>query len=312
MGPEPGTSLPPRPNKKTWHVRDIWLLLFSLASSVALLCALIGLLFVFDDKPIFDSGVVTLNTLIAILSTAYKACIVHSLGFVISQSKWIVFADGRRRLLDFDRIEAAGLGPLGSLHLLFNLKVSDISVVRASALLTVLAVAMDPFAQQLLQFRQANSFINDDSGNTNISRASRYAKGTETRISIAAIRYVEGNSTSLFGGSNIPITTDADFSMQSAMMYGLVQTPAAVSQQASFSCPSGNCVYPPFTSLSVCFICSDVTASIVVSQVEPGTRMNITLDRAINPPQIESDKIIRYSLPNGLCEQPSPPSTTRT
>jgi len=79
---------------------------------------------------------------------------VHSLGFVISQSKWIVFADGRRRLLDFDRIEAAGLGPLGSLHLLFNLKVSDISVVRASALLTVLAVAMDPFAQQLLQFRQ--------------------------------------------------------------------------------------------------------------------------------------------------------------
>ncbi|KAK0639797.1 hypothetical protein B0T16DRAFT_337422 [Cercophora newfieldiana] len=291
---------PARSKRKTLRFADIWVLVSSLVASAALLGALIGLLFAFDGKPIFDSGIVTLNTLIAILSTAYRACLIHALSFVIAQSKWVVFAEGRRRLLDFDRIDSAGEGPLGSLLLLFNSNVKNIGMVRFGALLIVVAVAMDPFAQQLLQYQQRTTFINDPDNRTTILRANRYSKGTETRISLAAIRFVEGNSTSLYGGGNVPITADADFSMQSALMYGLVQSNDAVSQQAAFACPSGNCVYPPYTSLSVCSACADLTSSIAVSQVASSTRMNITLDRAVNPPQIDRDDIIRYSLPNGL------------
>ena len=312
MGAVGSANVPPsRTKQKPILLTDVWVLISSLIASFVLLGALIGLLSAFDGKPIFDSRLITLNTLIAILSTAYKACTLHALGFVIAQSKWVVFADGRRRLLDFDRIGAAAEGPLGSLLLLFNSKVRNIGMIRTSALLIVLAVAMDPFAQQLLQYQQTTMFINDSSNRTAILRANRYSKGTEIRVSLASIRFVEGNSTSLYGGGNIPITADADFSMLSALAYGLVQSTTAVSQQADFDCPSGSCLYPPFTSLSVCAACADLTSSIAVTQVESRTRMNITLDRAVNPPQIENEKIIRYSLPNGLCKQPPLPKVAK-
>ncbi|KAK0622713.1 hypothetical protein B0T14DRAFT_564141 [Immersiella caudata] len=293
-------ALPPHAKRKSLRIGDIWILVFCLAASVLLLGALIGLLFAFDGEPIFGSGFVTLNTLVAIISTAYKACIVHALSFVMAQSKWVVFSHGRRRLLDFDRIESAGEGPLGSILLLFNSRVKGIGMIRIGAAFIVLAVAMDPFAQQLLQFRQTTALIDDPSNRTAIFRASRYSRGTETRTAApSAIQFAEGNSTRLYGG-NIPITADADFSMQSAIMYGLVQSTTAVSQQANFACPSGNCVYPQFTSLSVCSACADLTSSISTTRVESRTRMNITLDRATNPPQIDRDQIVRYSLPSGL------------
>ncbi|KAK4450892.1 hypothetical protein QBC34DRAFT_60414 [Podospora aff. communis PSN243] len=301
MGPlGSANELPPRAKRKPLRIGDIWILIFCLVSSVLLLGALVGLLFAFDGKPIFDSGLVTLNTLVAVLSTGYKASIIHALSFVMAQSKWVVFTRGRRRLLDFDRIETAGEGPLGSILLLFNFKVKNISMIRVGAMFIILAVATDPFTQQLLQFRQTTALIDDPSNRTAIFRASRYSRGSETRTQApSGVRFVEGNSTSLYRG-NIPITADADFSMQSAIMYGLVQPTTAVSQQARFSCPSGSCVYPKFTSLSVCSACADLTSSISITRVESRTRMNITLDRAANPPQIDREDIVRYSLPNGL------------
>jgi len=40
-------------------------------------------------------------------------------------------------------------------------------------------------------------------------------------------------------------------------MYGIVQPLTSISQQTNFTCPSGNCTYPPFSSLSVCSSCKD-------------------------------------------------------
>ncbi|KAK5653985.1 hypothetical protein OQA88_7661 [Cercophora sp. LCS_1] len=282
-------------------VGDVWLVILSLVSSFVLLGGLIGLLLAFDGQPIFDSGVVTLNTLVAIITTGYRASITHVLGFVVSQSKWVAFANGRRRLLDLDRIESAGQGPLGSMLLLFNTKVKGIGIIRFGALLTVVSIAIDPFAQQLLQYRQTTSFIRDASGRTTIARAGRYSRGSEARLTLAQIQFVEGNSTSLYGpATNIPIITDADFSMQSAMMYGLIQPLAAVSQQANFSCPSGNCTYPEFASLAVCSACADISNLITIDQVSSGSRMNISLDRTVTPPSADRTTITRYSLPNDL------------
>jgi hypothetical protein len=62
------------------------------------------------------------------------------------------------------------------------------STIRIGAFLTVLAVAMDPFAQQLLRFRPAPDFVSDESGRTAIARAQRYSKGTERRLQLTGIR----------------------------------------------------------------------------------------------------------------------------
>lgn len=63
-------------------------------------------------------------------------------------------------------------------------------------------------------------------------------------------------------------SADPDFSMQSAILYGMDQPMENVFQQGGFNCPTGNCTWPRFESLAVCNMCTNVTArleSIVAS-----------------------------------------------
>jgi hypothetical protein len=60
--------------------------------------------------------------------------------------------------------------------------------VRSGALLSVLAVAMDPFAQQLVQYRQELDFVPTTPTKATIARGIRYYKGTELRQQIAGIK----------------------------------------------------------------------------------------------------------------------------
>jgi hypothetical protein len=108
------------------QIRDIGTLIVSILASLGFLAALVGLLFAFDGKPIFDQHAVTLNTFVAILSAASKATIVYAVSHAIGQWKWIAFSNRRRRLLDFERVESASRGPLGSLSLLFNAQVKRV------------------------------------------------------------------------------------------------------------------------------------------------------------------------------------------
>lgn len=88
--------------------------------------------------------------------------------------------------------------------------------------------------------------------------------------------------------------------MQSALAFGLSQPLSAVSQQVSFTCATGNCTYPRFSSLAVCRKCADVTSRLVASEVDPRRRLNITLDITAPGAQVDNRQIMRYELPNGL------------
>jgi hypothetical protein len=113
-------------NGSQTQIRDIGTLIISILASLGFLAALVGLLFAFDGKPIFDQHAVTLNTFVAILSAASKATIVYAVSHAIGQWKWIAFSNRRRRLLDFERVESASRGPLGSLSLLLNAQVKRV------------------------------------------------------------------------------------------------------------------------------------------------------------------------------------------
>lgn len=89
-------------------------------ASASLLIALIILLFIYDDKTVFDWKGVTLNAVVSVLSTASKAALLYSTSELISQWKWIVFTGTRRPLIDFQRIDAASRGPLGSLEIIWR------------------------------------------------------------------------------------------------------------------------------------------------------------------------------------------------
>ena len=96
-----------------------------LCVSIAFLGALVGVLQHFDQRQIFDHNPITLNTIVAILAAAARAGILVVIANCIGQWKWILFSGGRhRRLLDFERLDEATRGPMGSVRLLFSPKIT--------------------------------------------------------------------------------------------------------------------------------------------------------------------------------------------
>jgi hypothetical protein len=107
------------PNKRwrawTW---EYW----ALAGSLVSLAVMIALLRVFDGKKVFVWNTITLNTIVSILSLITKANLAYILAECMAQWKWLLFTDQKRPLIDFDRIDAATRGPLGSLRVLLRTK----------------------------------------------------------------------------------------------------------------------------------------------------------------------------------------------
>lgn len=118
--------------------------------------------------------------------------------------------------------------------------------LRLGALVVVLSIAADPLNQQLIQYKQRVIYTRD--AGTMISRAGRYARGNE--------------NWNVLSDDDRYWTADIDFSMKSAILYGMVQPMKNVLQQSNFNCPTGNCTWPPFESLAVCNRCTDVTARL--------------------------------------------------
>jgi hypothetical protein len=162
--------------------------------------------------------------------------------------------------------------------------------LRIGALTTLLAIAIDPFTQQLVQLEQKLAYSADSQ--TIITRADRYSKGTENRIQVI---YMESNGTT--AGSYPIVSADADFSMQSAFMYGLTQPLDSVIQQLSFQCPTGNCSWPVFESLAVCSVCNDVGSKL--ARLPGYGAMYSLLDKTNGGLQLVANQT-RFGLPNGL------------
>lgn len=100
---------------------ELGFLVVAVITSLVTLGTLIGLLIRFDEQLIFDNRSVTLNAIVATLSTGNRAGITYAIGFALGQWKWISFSrEQPRRLQDFERLDLASRGPLGGIILLVN------------------------------------------------------------------------------------------------------------------------------------------------------------------------------------------------
>ncbi|KAK1531655.1 hypothetical protein CPAR01_11304 [Colletotrichum paranaense] len=228
---------------------------WALVGGIISFTAMVVLLARFDGKPIFTWNGVTLNTVVSILSVTMKAAVAFVLSECLAQWKWILFTREDRPLMDFDRIDAATRGPLGSLRIIFRTRGAH--AVQLGAILTLLAVALDPLAQQVIQVREGVVYTRStqtDKGPLALNSGTQtYSMGTAQVTELS-----RQNSTT----TEYWVSTDTPLSMQGAILNGLSKSRWEVEQEALIQCPTSNCTWDQFKSLGICHKCNDLTSEL--------------------------------------------------
>ncbi|KAF7538973.1 hypothetical protein G7054_g2526 [Neopestalotiopsis clavispora] len=256
---------------------------FSILGSALALIGMVILLAECDRKPIFSWHGVSLNTIISILSTASKACLLLTVDVAISQWKWIMFSHECRVLNDFGVIDSASRGPLGSLRLLWKLRGLNWTV-RSGAIVIILSLAIDPFSQQLVQLKQEVVYTSDSA--TSVNRAVKYFKGS--------LFFLTQSDNGIY--SSDWATADADYLMQSSVYSGLSRPEDDVFQQLNFTCSTGNCTWErPVESLAVRSRCVDLASVLEKREDNGGLIASFEVIRGPSGPGQRA-----YRLPNGL------------
>lgn len=161
-------------DEKRGLVNGTWLLQILAISASGLSMAAIGILLAhYNSEPIFDWNGITLNAIIAVLSTISKVTLAFTLSECLGQAKWIWFSK-ERPLSDIDLLDSGSRGPLGSFKILTQ--PIALSYLSMGAIIIVLSVAIDPFVQLTVGKRDALKY--EKSLKVQIAYAQRYDKGS--------------------------------------------------------------------------------------------------------------------------------------
>ncbi len=182
--------------------------------------------------------------------------------------------------------------------------------LQFGAVLTLLIIGLDPFAQQLMQFR--NDFVDERSLSALISFSNGYNMGTATLVSPKPGQQVSADDPT----NGYTVKVELPLSMQSAILTGLSRAPEEVEQGVLMKCPTSNCTWDPFNTLGICHRCNDVTANLSRFNSSDATFLHIldatiSLERNVQPSTNRSIVLVpglgsptnapttAYSLPNG-------------
>ncbi|KAI9898035.1 hypothetical protein N3K66_006395 [Trichothecium roseum] len=268
---------------------EIW----SLVGVLATFAALCAMLAAFDGRAVFEWKSITLNTIVSTLAVVMKALLLFTTAECIGQWKWILFCGGQRTLMDFERIDLASRGPLGSFYLAWRKNTPFI--LRLGTIVTVLTIAVDPFSQQLVQLSQTVRYVSSAHGKEATTlRAQNYTRGYVENTSNAPSK-VPGS-----GPDQVTMAAFVDPSMHGAILSGLSQSSSLVEQQMTVTCPTGNCTFDAFSTLGVCNRCTDVTSRLEqVGKFGEALSYQLGFLEKYNDYVKYKDNATGYVLPNG-------------
>jgi hypothetical protein len=129
-----------------------WILeIISWTISAICMGAVIGVLLILKDQrvPKWPLGL-TLNAFIAVFSRISSAALLLPTSEALGQLKWSWFQGDSKKMWDFEIFDNASRGPWGSILLLMRTKGRSIAALGAAV--TLFALAMDPFFQQVVDF----------------------------------------------------------------------------------------------------------------------------------------------------------------
>lgn len=175
-------------------------------------------------------------------------------------------------------------------------------IVQFGAILTLVVIGLDPFAQQLIQLDQDTRYDQPTNDTfAHISRSTNYSLGTSkahhsgfTNTSID----LETNTTTILSDSEWwNVTTSIPMSMEGAIMAAFYRSTEELQRETLFQCSSGNCTFDEFQTLGICHRCSDVTSKLVHRTGDFEEFVNAV--REYRSPGGKGGRANAFHLPNG-------------
>ncbi|KAG4439882.1 hypothetical protein IFR05_004658 [Cadophora sp. M221] len=225
---------------------DSWFLeIFCLVVGILTFAASIAVLAVFHNKPLpqWPFGI-TLNTLIALISAITNACLAVPLASGFGQLKWNWFKQKPSPLTDMELFDEASRGSWGAVRLLSSGRGGYVGLF--GALITIAALFLGPFSQQVATY------------------PTREVVSDQLASVPAALNYTPALAGRSGSTGFVPILP-----MKSAVFHGLFSESGLA--QSKPICPTGNCTYPPLTTLATCSTCVDIRSVMMQYCAEDAT-----------------------------------------
>ncbi|KAH7113750.1 hypothetical protein B0J11DRAFT_471908 [Dendryphion nanum] len=265
--------------KKVWHYNSSggvirrWLLeIISWVVSAASMTAILIILLHVEGKRVPQWP---LSQTLNILSRVVSGALILPVSEAIGQLKWNWFQEESKKMWDFEIFDNASRGPWGSFLLLIRTKGRTLASLGAAV--TLLALALDPFFQQVTVFPD------------------RWVK-----VGMGAIPIVtefQPNYISLFKGGKPQSFVDSGFRSAVSKFFwenGSQPVPFGSGVRANIpvSCPTGNCTWDLYETLGYCSKCVEVKS--LLSQF---TCQDSALDWF---PNLPSDLLSNFTGPRGI------------
>jgi hypothetical protein len=253
------------------NIVERWLLeIVSWLISAICMGSIIAVLIVLRDQPAskwpFIGIGFTLNAFVSVLSRIAGAALLLPVAEALGQLKWSWFIKGdSKKMWDFEMFDNASRGPWGALLLLIHTKGKTVAAL--GALVTIFALALDPFFQQLVSF--PDRWTLQDT-NSSIARAVRYEPHYPTQF------------------TNGVLVVSADVAIQAAADPFFLDNgtqPMAFGNgtraDIPLTCPSGNCTWPDYDTLGMCTECVEATQLLdftcIFTRVDWTSQLNATI-----------------------------------
>ncbi|KAF0329930.1 hypothetical protein GQ607_002697 [Colletotrichum asianum] len=229
----------------------------------------------FDQEPLpsWPMGI-TLNSLLAFLTTVAKATFIVPVSTAISQTQWTWLNRGHPKpLYDLYIFDQASRGALGSLLLLWKIRSRDL--VLLGALLMFISGITSPVTQLAVNYPVRSAAVSE----------------AEQEAFLSSISCLNGSTDFVYTGTHKAILS-ATFLDSTFFEKPILYTTAAAGREAV--CSTGNCTFPPYLSLGVCMELANISSFLHVEEFDSPDSMDTELT---TEPVEESLAVWRASLP---------------
>ncbi|KAH8776544.1 hypothetical protein F5883DRAFT_409960 [Diaporthe sp. PMI_573] len=203
--------------------------------AIGAVASIMALLARYEGKPLPSWPYeITLNALIAVLTTVANAAMTVPLSSGLGQLKWERMRNGYAPLADMEVLDEASRGAWGAINMLRRLRGGLYGSLGAVAV--IVALFLSPFAQQVVIYRTLAH--ESEVGATNY-RAMNFTvalPSVDSAVPFVPVLPIKSAVyNALFAENNKPWTS------------------------LPVNCETGNCTWEPFNTLAVCNTCTDMT-----------------------------------------------------